>query len=392
MSDDNPDAASEHAPGESSPSEIDPSGSAPSDSPPESTDASQTPSPEPAVEERAKLDAQAARVNEATSAYNPWRQLVHRGLCVVLVSIGVVWLSSTLWPANPTGAWPFVAELQASAFLGAILIAVGGAVLRSIRRAFLVAVVGVLVVVLVPRIPLPFPADGEHSTRVMSLNTQFGRANDSQIIEHVKEIEPDVLVLEETNPSEALTVAKGARYTLLNEPRPGRSGAGGVSLLVSSEYLAKLSEGGGYRVREVPGLTEFQMPVLQLPNGGRIVGVHAVAPMGPSRAAWESELERVGAWSEPLRVAAERAEDDSSTPIPHLVIAGDFNSTRAHPRLRSFDMVSCTGYVAHRPTWPSSAPVIRIDHVLSTADCAGGGVAKVDGTDHLAVWADVNIG
>lgn len=327
-------------------------------------------------------------------AYDPWRQLMHRGLSILLIGIGVVWLSSTLWPATPTASWPFVAELQASAFIGAIFIAVGGAVLRSIRRAFIVALVGAFLVVLVPRIPLPFPADGDNATRVMSVNTLFGQADDQKLVEQVKEVGPDVLVLEETNPAETVAVAQGAGYTILNEPRPG-GGAAGVSLLVSPEYLSTLNKEGGYRVQEVPGVTEFQMPVLLLPNGSRIVGVHTVAPIGPSRAAWQADLERLRAWAEPLREKAERAADaadDSSTPTPHLVIAGDFNSTRAHPRFRAVDMTSCTGYVAHRPTWPSSAPVIRIDHVLSTGDCAGGGVVKVEGTDHLGVWADVNIG
>ena len=75
--------------------------------------------------------------------------MAHRNLCIAAVVVAIVWMSSILWPAQTTASWPFVAEIQASAWVAGVLAAAGIGILRSIRRAALCAVLAVLALSLI---------------------------------------------------------------------------------------------------------------------------------------------------------------------------------------------------------------------------------------------------
>lgn len=298
--------------------------------------------------------------------------VAHRNLCIAAVVVAIVWMSSILWPAQTTASWPFVAEIQASAWVAGVLAAAGLGILNSVRRAALCAVLAVLAVLIVPRVPAPNFSDAHNSTRVFSLNTYWGKADDKRIARAIEELKPDVVFLLETNEEEVDSVAEETGYLPLTKPRPGNDRADNVVGLVSASYKEKTGAHGNM----VRGLTRFQTPRVNAPLHGNseFVGVHAVAPVKEYRTAWERDLASLSDWANSRR---------------HLVLAGDFNATRSHPRYRDFELSDCTGHLAHTPTWPAVFPVIRLDHIMTTGECLGGGTKRILGTDHLAVWADV---
>ncbi|RAV32062.1 endonuclease/exonuclease/phosphatase family protein [Corynebacterium heidelbergense] len=353
------------------------------------------------------------------------------GSCASLA--GAVWLSTALWPLRPTGAWPLVAELQASAFLGGVVLAVGVTLLLSLHRRFwpavglaaVVGLVGVVLCVAVPRVPAPSKSAEERETsataqyatqqaaqgagqearqdartvRVMAANTFFQGADDQQLAAVIKRVHPDVVFLSETDQEEASTVAAATGMTSLTpvDPGgfgpPGRKGPAGVATLASPAYLART----GGLAQLVPGVTQFQLPQLTIfpgtANQARLVGVHSVAPTGPAREQWLSDTARLRQWVTGHHVDGQGVGGQEPVAKQPLVMAGDFNSTRWHPGFRALlseaGLHSCTGYLAHRPTWPATSPAFRLDHVLTTGQCLDGGAEKIEGSDHLAVWATV---
>ena len=76
-----------------------------------------------------------------------------------------------------------------------------------------------------------------------------------------------------------------------------------------------------------------------------------------------------------------------------LVMAGDFNSTRAHPAFRelarSFDDAGATAGLLPVPTWPASFPgpaVLAIDHILVRGLAPTGWQrVLIPGTDHYGI-------
>lgn len=312
-----------------------------------------------------------------------------------------MWASTALWPAIAS-AWPLIPELQASAFIGCMLIVFGLALLVRSARALALLAVMVLVVVFVPRIGTLHWFAAEPSVRVMALNTYFGQASTEDLAKALRKIDPDVLSLEETNSDEIRRVVESTGFIPLNHVKPGSGGAEGVVLLANPD--GRLAARARTSLAPTPslfaplaedtGLTRFQMPSLWLPSWHsagsrlgalddrqvRIAGVHVVAPIGPEdRQAWNRELQALLGWAE------------KENHVGNVVLMGDFNATRWHPRMRDLALFNdCTGHAAARPTWPSFAPVLRLDHIFTSGQCGHAGAVHIRGTDHLAVWADIS--
>lgn len=342
-----------------------------------------------------------------------------------MLAVSLLWLSTLLWPTGLTANWTYVPSLQANAFVAAITAVFAIGLFKSKLRALIFALIAVLAVVLAPRIPAPFLPDANAETlRILSLNTYFGKAEDGAIADRILELGPDVVILSETNHQEVRAVTGRTGFVPTGEIRPEKHGAGAVVILVPKESAARgngAAPGGeaqqpgaedtvqgvgaeasggqqtgpefGGKSRDL-GLTEFQMPMIEGRVGGgvenegqgeedqatpfRIVGAHLLTPIGDDRLQWDQQLESLGNWVDERSAAGEG-----------LIIAGDFNATRAHPRFRELGVKDCTGHMAHTPTWPSQLPVLRLDHVLTNGTCHDGGQFDVPGTDHRGIWADV---
>ncbi|GAA5227830.1 endonuclease/exonuclease/phosphatase family protein [Paeniglutamicibacter antarcticus] len=112
-----------------------------------------------------------------------------------------------------------------------------------------------------------------------------------------------------------------------------------------------------------------------------VAGIHPVPPTRDP-ASWADTLETVRAWSQ------------EKTEMP-LVLAGDFNATRAQPGFRAL----ATGFAQSAPSWgpigigswPANTKVPAFaanDHVLARGLAAGRSVPLVvAGTDHHGIVA-----
>ncbi|MFL6056304.1 MAG: endonuclease/exonuclease/phosphatase family protein [Actinoallomurus sp.] len=248
------------------------------------------------------------------------------------------------------------------------------ALLRD-RTAFVAAVIvtGLFAAIVLPR---AFGGDAPYATgpelRVLAANLRFGMAGDPTLVDLVRRTHADVLSVEEFTPEAARRLDEAGIGRLLGyrmlDPQPGAAGIG----LYARYPLTPLPVSG----------TVSAMPsaALAVPGAApvRMTAVHPPAPLGQDINAWTHDLGRLP-----------RATPDGQVGI----LAGDFNTTLDHARLRQ---VIRSGYVdaadargqglvpTYRP-WPP----ITIDHVLADRRCAVL-QAKIYGqphSDHRAVFA-----
>jgi endonuclease/exonuclease/phosphatase (EEP) superfamily protein YafD len=253
------------------------------------------------------------------------------------------------------------------------------------RKAALTAALaaGVLALVVQPRrIARPQPAAAGPKVRVLTFNAYFGLADAELIVDRVRRLDADVLLLQELT-EDAVSRLKLAGlgdllpYTQL-ELRGGSSGSGIYSR---------------FRLREGPYVAPTMMAqpsaLAELP-GGRAVELICVHPCSPG-------LRRFGGtaqWRTELAVLPPPGE------LPR-VLAGDFNATLDHAALRD---VLRLGYAdagrqagqALKPTWGlpgRNRAFLTLDHVLVDRSCAvlGYSVHDVPSSDHQAVYAEIQL-
>jgi endonuclease/exonuclease/phosphatase family metal-dependent hydrolase len=216
--------------------------------------------------------------------------------------------------------------------------------------------------------------------RVLTHNMFFGRADVEVLVARVRQLDVDVLFLQELT-EDAVTRLKQAGLDdmlpfALHDLRGGSRGSG-----IYSRF--PLSDGPA-----VP-LVHMAQPTAtaELPNGYAVelICAHPVTP----------NLGRGGAtrWREGLAVLPAPGQ------LPR-VLAGDFNATIDHAAFRD---VLRRGYLdaglqrggALTPTWgpPGRNAVLTLDHVLVDKNCAvlGYSVHVVPGTDHRAVYAEIQL-
>lgn len=221
-------------------------------------------------------------------------------------------------------------------------------------------------------------AAGHETLSILSANVHRGTTDADALVALVDRYEPDVLNVQELTPSFARRLrAAGLDTRLPNEIVELRRGAsgGGIYSRLPIRPLA-------------PGLPSyFRQPraAVRLPDGRsvRIIDIH---PLTPGRRG-------IDAWSDSL---GDLPAAGSGAP---WVLAGDFNATLDHSRLRE---VLDRGYhdageVAGEglePTWPSGSWASRllpitIDHVLADErlGIAAYEVEDLPGSDHRAIHA-----
>jgi len=226
----------------------------------------------------------------------------------------------------------------------------------------------------------PQPGATGPMLRVLTHNMYFGRADAEILVTRVRQLDADVVFLQELT-EDAVTRLKQAGlddlmpHTQL-DLRGGSRGSG-----IYARF--PLSDGPAVPVIHMAQPTAL----LELPNGGRaeLVCVHPVTPK-PGRGG-------AGQWRTELGVLPPPGE------LPR-VLAGDFNATLDHAVFRD---ILRLGYAdaalqagkALNPTWgpPGRGPVLTLDHVLVDRTCAvlEYSVHVVPGTDHRAVFAEIQL-
>jgi endonuclease/exonuclease/phosphatase (EEP) superfamily protein YafD len=235
-----------------------------------------------------------------------------------------------------------------------------------------------LAVLVVPRVSASEQRDVHGKTlRVLASNLLYGQADPKAVVDLVRTQRIDVLNLVELTPRavDGLTAAglfQTLPYRVLHAA-PGAFGSGIVSRFPLTEV-------------NLTGDSAAKQPGAQVDLGDGVVAeVVAVHPISPDvdTPQWEREIKDLS------RAAGEHGL---------RILAGDFNATLDHAAFRT---VLSRGYndAAEQhgsglsPTWPSSMPLVTIDHVVvdNRAAVRDYRVFDVQGSDHHAVFAEVQL-
>lgn len=310
--------------------------------------------------------------------------LVEAGAVVLAVLLALVWCD--VLAGNVV---PVLQALTPVWLVGAAVVVVLAMALRT--RAAVIALVPLLAAsvgagaLLLHRPSVPASvadAAGQRHLRVLSLNCELGQAETSSVLHAVDVARPDVIVLPE------MTAAKlrelddaGLAHTFPHRSSDMIDDAGRGTVILSRLPLRTLDADAKL------GPYDLQMPIVSVSAPGADVvihGVHTYPPLRDGVAQWRPQLLALGQWQR-------------SQPAAHLVVAGDFNASTAHPSFRRLAdglvdaLPAVSGSLA--PTWPhgASAPAFaQIDHVLTRGFVpVDAGTVTVAGTDHAGVWTDL---
>ncbi len=245
------------------------------------------------------------------------------------------------------------------------------------------ALVAVHAVVAVPAfVPAAPVAPGTDDLVVLSANLEFGQAEPLPVVEAVRRLDVDVLVLVEVTAAAEQGLSDAGLDELLPESvGETRDGPGGS--LIRSRYRLVAQ-------RDAPSTFEQPSAVVQAPGGEVLLrAAHPLAPLAART--WHAELGDLTRWA----ASARQTQD-----LP-VVLAGDLNASEDHPAFRRLTAVLTD---AHRErgagwvrTWPRGAsfvpPFCQLDHVLVHGlAVVEAGTVVLPGTDHAAVWSRLSSG
>ena len=300
----------------------------------------------------------------------------------VIVAVGV----STRWWDTSAARVPVV---QAAFPLIGLAAVVWALLLVVLLRRRIVLALPALGVALVPvalaasALGASTAAPSDNDEVIAASNLEFGQADPTAVIERIRTLGVDTLVLTELTPEAADALdAAGASEVLPHRVGAPQLGADGTVIL-SRHTLTKVSD------EHVPGLFDQPVATVHAPSGDYVVrAMHPYPPTSDLVRGWHRQLGEAADWV---------AEQPAQTP---LVVAGDFNASQAHPAYRRLaeglqDAHQATGSGWVR-TWPQGhrvPPFVQLDHVLvRQGEVVDAGSSTVAGTDHSLVWARLALG
>lgn len=317
--------------------------------------------------------------DKATTGDSRWKIL----LAWVLVVPFAVWALVRTFGLE--SGYPFVQIMAytpyALVLLLLVLLAVG--LLRQWLPLLLGALAAAaLLIAVVPReLGGPDEVSGGTTVRVLSANLLHSRADFAQVLELARVRDADVITLQEFSPEglekiRALGVDKEYAYKMYATRKEAGGGA------IYSRFPLK---------RVAVSETSFRQPraVISPPGSApfEVMSVHPMAPAGPrTTTTWSREFGDL---------------PPADDPGPPKVLAGDFNATLDHEKMR---VLLGTGYrdagdVMGRgliSTWPSTLkwPLpVTLDHVLveEPISITSYDVEPISGSDHRSVFAELVI-
>lgn len=222
---------------------------------------------------------------------------------------------------------------------------------------------------------------GKARFRMLTANLRVGAATDS-LLQTLRRERPQFVSVQECD-SRCAAALRSSRMLKEYPHRhimegPGASG----SALLSTFPLEEKSS--------LPG--RLAMPNAVADIDGTSVKVQVAHPVPP-------QPESLGTWRKELRELRSYGASRGETPA---IVAGDFNSSQDHASFRSIlrtglnDAARLTGQ-SRTPTWPDNTPLspmgAQIDHILVSDPLTAveAEFLELDGSDHLAVLADIKI-
>jgi endonuclease/exonuclease/phosphatase (EEP) superfamily protein YafD len=257
------------------------------------------------------------------------------------------------------------------------------ALLRVWQAAAVATVASVILLALV--LPRAFggPTEAEGAPgptlRVLASNMRLGKGNPRALVNLVRDLDVDVLSVEELTPKLARELdADGLRTLLPHHVLLTGEGSQGGGL------YSRLALGPGTGVRLPGGFPLIPLPV-EVP-GAPPVEVASVHTSPPTSSLWDEDLALVpGAAESPLRI-----------------LIGDFNATLDHDAFRAlldrgYDDAAATLGDGLTASWPVGRrvlpPLFAIDHVLADGRIGIRAFSAHDiaHSDHRAVFAELQL-
>ena len=259
--------------------------------------------------------------------------------------------------------------------------------------------------------PANVPKNGQNSNkrrknqpqeiRVMTLNCRYGKASAHQIIEIAKKYHVNTLLLQELSESLVKNLKKlGISEifpTLCIGAQSEHNNGGFNAIFTQYSAISTCDNAVTIEAASVPSVTtHLTSPAQTQQISVKFASAHPKSPMRGCEA-----------WSEGIRalsnIADRSTESTDFSTIPTLtILTGDLNSAIDHP---SFRTLLKTGFTdtgislgKRLQTWPTwlKWPNLTLDHVLFCAkNCRAQAVWQqtevIDGTDHLAYLAEIDI-
>jgi endonuclease/exonuclease/phosphatase family metal-dependent hydrolase len=260
---------------------------------------------------------------------------------------------------------------------------IASAVLRVWAAAAVAALAAIVLLALV--LPRAFGGPTEPagtagpSLRVLASNMRLGKGNPGALVDLVRELDVDILSVEELTPKLARELDADGLDALL----PHR-------VLLASEashgggLYSRPALGPGTRVRLPGGFPLIPVPVRV--SGAPPVEVASVHTSPPTHSLWDEDLAAV----------------PGAAPSPLRILIGDFNATLDHDAFRAvldrgYDDAAATLGDGLTPSWPVGRrvvpPLFAIDHVLADERI---GIREfsahdIPHSDHRAVYAELQL-
>jgi endonuclease/exonuclease/phosphatase (EEP) superfamily protein YafD len=260
-------------------------------------------------------------------------------------------------------------------------------VAAAVLRAWEAAAVAILAAIVLLALVLPRafggptePAGSAGPTlRVLASNMRLGKGNPRALVDLVRELDVDLLSVEELTPKLARELDAGGLDTLLPHRvllAGGGSQGGGL--------YSRLALGPGEGVRLPGGFPLIPLPVQVA--GAPPVEVASVHTSPPTSSLWDEDL----------------AVIPSAAASPLRILIGDFNATLDHDAFRAlvdrgYDDAAAELGDGLTATWPVGRrvlpPLFAIDHVLADERI---GIREfsahdIPHSDHRAVFAELQL-
>jgi len=270
---------------------------------------------------------------------------------------------------DPSGAASYLGTALPWSVLWLPVLVVAAFLLRSrLVIASAVALAAALAIVLVPAVR-PTGGQGSPVLSLVSENVDAGNSDPLATIRALAARHADVVALEELTDG-----SLSAAESVLDSRYPHRAVAGTVAIW-STTPLTDL------RPLDLAGMPGRGLAVTLGPAGTRVrVYVVHLASF------------RLGLYRERDDQLAQLRQLLADDPAPRLVAVGDFNAGSTDPAFRAL-----TGVAGEHGlpllglgfTWPSSHPVVRLDHVLVRGLGETTSVLPANGSDHRGVMAQL---
>ena len=259
--------------------------------------------------------------------------------------------------------------------------------------------------------PANVPKNGQNSNklrknqpqeiRVMTLNCRYGKASAHQIIEIAKKYHVNTLLLQELSESLVKNLKKlGISEifpTLCIGAQSEHNNGGFNAIFTQYSAISTCDNAVTIEAASIPSVTtHLTSPAQTQQISVKFASAHPKSPMRGCEA-----------WSEGIRalsnIADRSTESTDFSTIPTLtILTGDLNSTIDHPSFRTLLKAGFTdtgiSLGKRLQTWPTwlKWPNLTLDHVLFCAkNCRAQAVWQqtevIDGTDHLAYLAEIDI-